>query len=162
MASIVLSSVGASLGNALLPGLGGIGGRVGSLLGRRLGSALDDDIGWFSDGDTEGARLENLRVQDSRYGLALPIVYGRVRIAGNVIWASELIETAHREKVGGGKGGGSSLSRGSRTTYSYSVHCAIALAVSPALGRAALGGIATIWADSKIIYQNGSFVDGVS
>ncbi|NCC03350.1 MAG: hypothetical protein EOM37_04795 [Proteobacteria bacterium] len=153
MASIILSSIGSSVGNALVPG---IGGRLLSALGRRAGRAIDREIGWSSSGDVkDGPRLENFQVQDSRYGIVIPTVFGRSRIAGNVIWTSGLIETAHENTVSGGKGGiGSSFSE-TRTTYSYSLNCAIAICAGE------IGGIETIWADSKIIYQNGIWKDGV-
>ncbi|MER2519726.1 MAG: phage tail protein [Bdellovibrionales bacterium] len=141
MASIVLQSVGSAIGNALIPGLGGI--LLGSL-GRSVGGLIDAKLGLGT--HIEGPRLTNLAAQDSRYGVGIPIVYGNLRVAGNVIWASDLIETRHEDNSGGGKGGGSSVSA---TTYTYSVHCAVALALGP------IGGIATIWADSKVIYRNG-------
>jgi hypothetical protein len=98
-----------------------------------------------------------LRVQDSRYGNGIPLVFGCARVAGNVIWASNLIETSHESSTGSGKGGviGGSFSGGSRTTYTYSLHCAAAICSGD------IGGIATIWADSKIIYQNGVWKSGV-
>lgn len=149
MASIVLQSVGSAIGNALIPGLGGI--LLGSL-GRSVGGLIDAKLGLGA--HIEGPRLSNLAAQDSRYGAGLPIVYGNLRVAGNVIWASDLIETRHEDDgSGGGKGGGSGVAT---TTYSYSVHCAVALALGP------IGGIATIWADSKVIYRNGIWGNGTA
>lgn len=152
MASILLSSVGASVGNALLPGLGG---RILGSIGRKFGRSIDQEIGWSSSTDVkDGARLENFKIQDSRYGLAIPLTFGQARVAGNVIWASDLIETAHKTEVGGGKGGVIGGGQ-TRTTYSYSINCAIAL------GEGEIGGIQTIWADSKVIYQDGVWLSGV-
>lgn len=147
MASIVLQSVGSAIGNALLPGFGGI--LLGSL-GRSVGGLIDAKLGLGE--HVEGPRLTNLAAQDSRYGAGLPILYGNLRVAGNVIWASDLIETKREDGGGGGKGGGSNVTA---TTYSYSVHCAVALGLGP------IGGIATIWADSKVIYRNGIWGNGV-
>lgn len=154
MASIVLSSVGSSLGNYVLPGLGG---RLLGAVGRQAGRYLDSEIGLSaSSGAKDGPRLESLKVQDSRYGIGIPVTIGRVRVAGNVIWVSDLIETSHENQTSGGKGG---ITEGvfgnSRTTYTYSIHCAIAI------GAGVVGSIDTIWADSKIIYQNGVWKDGV-
>src|ERR1700722_15301607 len=115
MASIVLHSVGAAVGNLLLPG---IGGAFFGVLGQAAGGLIDSQLGLG--GHVTGPRLDNLNVQDSRYGAGIPIVYGNARIAGNVIWSTDLIQTAHNQTVGG-KGGGSSENV---TTYTYSVHCA--------------------------------------
>jgi len=153
MASIVLSSAGAAIGNRILPGLGG---RILGGYARRLGKWIDVETGLERGREVkDGPRLESLRVQDSRYGAAIPIVYGCARVAGNVIWCSSLIETAHESQTGGGKGG--IIGGGaSRTTYSYSVHCAVAVCAGE------IGGIATVWADSKIIYQNGVWKSGTA
>ncbi len=152
MASIVLASVGASFGNAILPGLGG---QILGSIGRKFGRRLDQELGLSSSSSVkDGARLENFKIQDSRYGLAIPLTFGEVRVAGNVIWASDLIETAHETEVSGGKGGALSTSQ-TRTTYTYSLNCAIAL------GEGEIGSIQTIWADSKVIYQDGVWMSGV-
>lgn len=153
MASILLSSVGASVGNAILPGLGG---RLLGAFARKVGHVVDGEIGWSTrDVPKDGARLESFKVQDSRYGIAIPVMFGRARVAGNVIWVSDLIETAHEETVKGGKGGVvSDAFTSTRTTYTYSVNCAIAL------GEGEICGVQTIWADSKIIYQNGVWKSG--
>jgi hypothetical protein len=137
--------------------LPGLGGRLLSALGRRIGRTLDAEIGWsVSSQPKDGARLESFKVQDSRYGLGIPVCFGRSRLAGNVIWVSDLIETAHEETVSGGKGGvvGDTFSQ-SRTTYTYSLNCAIALC------EGEIGGIQTIWADSKVIYENGLWHNGI-
>src|ERR1700722_12782339 len=143
MASVILRSVGAAAGNVLLPGVGGaffgvVGAATGGLIDNRLGLGAS----------VTGPRLDNLSVQDSRYGAGMPIVYGNARIAGNVIWSTDLIQTEHTNNVSGGKGGafGGSVTS---TTYTYSVHFAAGIALGP------VGSIATIWADSTIIYQNG-------
>lgn len=151
MASIVLSSIGSSVGNALLPG---VGGRILAAAGRKLGAPLDDAIGWSeASSASDGKRLENFKVQDSRYGLAIPVSFGAVRVAGNVIWVSDLIETQHKEDTGLGKGGG--MTGSSRNTYSYCLHVAVALGEGP------IGDVRTIWADNKVIFQDGVWKAGL-
>ena len=148
MASIILRGVGTAVGNALLPG---IGGAFLGTLGSVAGSYIDGALGLGS--KIQGPRLDNLSVQDSRYGAGIPIVYGNARIAGNVIWSTDLIQATHTQNAGGGKGGfggGETV-----TTYTYSVHCAVGICAGP------IGGIATIWADSNVIYQDGVWADGV-
>jgi hypothetical protein len=146
MASIVLTAVG----NAALPGIGGL---VLGTLGRFAGGAIDQQLGLAGSRKLIGPRLENLKVQDSRYGAGIPMLYGRARVAGQVIWASDLQETTHEEQAaGGGKGGGGGFSS---TRYSYSLHCAIAI------GRGPLARLAAVWADGKQIYDGLNWKDGV-
>ena len=77
MASVVLKSVGAAVGNFFLPGIGGalLGG-----VGGNLGGVIDGQLGLGA--SSTGPRLENLAVQDSRYGAGIPLIYGNARVAG--------------------------------------------------------------------------------
>lgn len=148
MASIILKSAGAAAGS-VIPG---IGTYLGAALGGIAGGLVDQSLGLGA--HVTGPRLDSLSVQDSRYGAGIPIIYGSARIAGNVIWSTDLIQTSHSNSIGGGKGGGLGSSA-STTTYSYSVHCAVGIAAGP------IGAVATIWADSTIIYQNGTWASGI-
>jgi len=89
MATLVLTTVGTALG-------GSIGGALGSLIGQSI------DQGLFGPGARKGPRLGELSVQTSSYGSPIPRIYGALRVAGTVIWASDLIEEEVVE--GGGKG----------------------------------------------------------
>jgi hypothetical protein len=147
MASIVLTLAGSAAGNALLPGIGGaiLGG-----IGGALGGVIDRAVFGGGGRTVKGPRLDQLRIQDSSYGNGIPIIYGRNRLSGNVIWASDLHETITSEEVGGkGGGGGSTVEKAS-----YSVDCAIAIGEGP------IGSISTIWADSKEIYAGGQWKTG--
>jgi len=123
MATLVLTAVGTVVGSPIF-GLAAAG------LG--LGQAL-----FGSSGRREGTRLSDLAVQSSAYGAVLPRIYGRMRVAGSVIWATDIQESS--QNGGGGKG------KPKTTTYSYSVSLAIALSARPirAIGR--------VWADGKLI-----------
>ncbi|MDD3287431.1 MAG: phage tail protein, partial [Alphaproteobacteria bacterium] len=152
MASIVLSSIGSMIGGEIASG---IGGKLLGSIGKSLGGSLDKDLGLSSSTSRDGPRLENLKVQDSRYGGGIPVTFGQVRVAGNFIWASDLIETSHEDSSSGKGGTVSGITSSTRTTYSYSIHCAIAIASGE------IGGIETIWADSKVIYQDGQWKSGI-
>ncbi|NDE91630.1 MAG: hypothetical protein EB059_10960, partial [Alphaproteobacteria bacterium] len=76
-------------------------------------------------------------------------------VAGNVIWSSDLIESLSSNSAGG-KGGGASTSV---QKASYAVDCAIAFGMGAL--TASIGGIRTIWADSKIIYNDGVWSAGM-
>jgi Putative phage tail protein len=124
MATLIFSAVGTAIG-------GPIGGALGALVGQQLDQNL-----LFKPAAREGPRIQELAVQTSSYGTQIPRVFGRMRIAGSVIWATDLKETRNTE---GGKG------RPKTTTYSYSACFAVALSSRPieAIGR--------IWADGKIL-----------
>ena len=55
---------------------------------------------------SEGPRLDSLQVQASTEGAPIPEIAGRVRIAGQIIWATKFKEVAKTEKQGGKGGGG--------------------------------------------------------
>jgi hypothetical protein len=145
MASILLTVAGSVAGNAILPGIGGaLLGSAGAMLGRTIDNAL------FGQSSIKGPRLDQLKVQDSSYGNGIPVIYGTARVSGNVIWASDLIETISTESAGGKGGGGAQIEKAS-----YAVDCAIALGFGP------VGAIRTIWADGKEVYGGGKWKGGV-
>ncbi|WP_439568719.1 phage tail protein [Sphingopyxis sp.] len=124
MATLVLTVVG-----------GFIGGPVGAAIGASLGQQVDAAI--FRPKGREGPRLADLKVQASTYGQQIPQLFGTMRVAGSVIWATDLIE--RRSKRGGGKG------RPSVTEYSYAVSLAVALSSRP------IRAIRRIWADGNLL-----------
>lgn len=147
MASIILSSVGATVGSSIGGSLGGfIGGRIGNFAGGFIDGGIFGSTRKLR--DVSGPRLSELGVQASTYGKMIPIVYGSVRIAGNVIWSRPIKETVTTTTTtsgggGGGKGGGGGRVSQTTTTYSYSVSMAIAICEGP------LDQIVRIWADAK-------------
>lgn len=96
--------------------------------------------GLFAENMT-GARLDGLELQTSTEGAFIPIVYGRMRVAGQVIWASRFTE--HEETQGGGKSGPSV------TQYRYSVSLAVGLCEGP------IAQIGRIWANGAELDQAG-------
>jgi Putative phage tail protein len=124
MATLVLGSLGTALG-------GPLGGAVGSLLGQAVDTSL------FASPPRQGPRLGDLSVQTSTYGTPIPQVFGSMRVAGTVIWATPLKESA--QLVGGGKGQSGSVA------YGYSVSLAVALSSRRSVG------IKRIWADGKLL-----------
>ncbi|MFM5918221.1 MAG: phage tail protein [Novosphingobium sp.] len=124
MATLILSAVGQYFG-------GPIGSTIGALVGRQIDSLI------FKPGDREGPRLNELKVTTSSYGVAIPRQFGRMRVAGQIIWATDLVE--HREKQGNGKGNPSTVN------YTYTASFAVALSSRP------LRSIGRIWADGKLV-----------
>ncbi len=84
----------------------------------------------------EGRRLSDVPVLRSREGAAIPRVFGRMRLGGQLLWASELREQAHES--GGGKGGPSAPRQ---RHYSYRLDFAIALC------EGLISSIGRIWVD---------------
>ncbi|WP_417667332.1 baseplate multidomain protein megatron [Roseibium sp.] len=143
MATLILTAAGQALGGTAggLFGLGSLGGILGKAAGAIAGNAFDQSL--FGTSRTiETGRLANLSVQASNEGASLPKVYGRVRLAGQVIWATRFEEEVTEERQGG-KGGG-----GSKTTvrsYAYFANFAVALCEGP------VTRIGRIWADGKLL-----------
>lgn len=124
MATLILTAVGTALG-------GPIGGALGALAGQQVDQRL------LAPGPRQGPRLGDLSVQTSTYGGDIPRLFGTLRVAGTVIWATDLIES--RGTSGGGKG------RPRTVTYSYSASFAVALSARP------IRAIRRIWADGKLL-----------
>ncbi|WP_395329939.1 phage tail protein [Novosphingobium sp. BL-8H] len=124
MATLVFSAIGNMVG-------GPVGGAVGSLVGNQFDTAI------FGTPNRQGARLKELDVTTSSYGQPIPRYFGWMRVAGQMIWAADLVE--HSEVLGGGKGAATV------TNYSYTASFAVALSSRPIrdLGR--------IWADGKLL-----------
>ena len=121
------------------------GGPVGGAIGSAIGAAIAYEL--FPPDPVKGPRLADLKAQVSSYGGSIPRAWGTVRMAGNVIWASDLIETEKTEEVGG-KGGGPDVA-----TYSYSINCAVGICVGP------VAGIRKIWADTELVYDVSDLTD---
>ena len=124
MATLILSAVGQYFG-------GQIGSTIGALVGRQIDSLI------FKPGDREGARLTELKITTSSYGVPNARQFGRMRVAGQIVWATDLIE--HREKHGNGKGNPATIN------YSYTASFAVALASRP------IKSVGRIWADGKLV-----------
>ncbi len=123
MASLLLSSAGAALGGAIFGPIGAIAGRiVGAVAGNVIDHAL---FGSSTTRHVEGPRLSDLDVMASTEGAPIPRVYGRARLAGQVIWATRLEEVVTtRTDPGGGKGGGGGPTT-TTTIYTYFANFAV-------------------------------------
>lgn len=131
MAVLALAAAGAALAPA---GYAAIGWSIGMVAGQMLFPGSLPDV--------QGPRIGDLRAQQSTYGAAIPIIYGTYRVAGNVIWSTDLLETANTVTQGG-KGGPSQT----QTTYTYRVSMAVLIGEGP------ITGIRKIWADGRLIYN---------
>jgi len=94
----------------------------------------------------EGPRLESLHIQTSRDGAPMPRVFGRIRIAGQVIWASQFRESVSETSQGGGGKGGDAKVR----NYSYSISFAIGLC------EGEISSVERLWANGQSL-QKGDY-----
>lgn len=133
MATLLLAAAGSAVGGLL----GGVGAVVGQAVGGIAGALIDRSL-LRSGRSVDGPRLTDLDVQSSTEGNAIPRVYGRVRLSGQVIWATRHEETAVSTNSGG-KGGTSS------TSYKYHANFAVALCEGP------IHRISRVWADGTLI-----------
>jgi hypothetical protein len=124
MATLILSTVGTLVG-------GPVGGAIGAIIGQQIDSRV------FAPKGRRGPRLNELAVQSSSYGSAIPKLFGTNRVAGTVIWATDLKET--KRKVSSGKGQPKS------TVYSYSASFAVALSARRIVR------VGRIWADGNLL-----------
>ncbi len=125
MATLVLTTVG-----------GIVGGPIGAAIGGLLGQAVDRDL-LFRPAGRQGPRLTELSVQTSSYGTQLPRVFGTMRVAGCVIWSTDLIESHATSSSGKGQP--------SVTNYSYSASFAVVLSAR------SVAEVRRIWADGNLL-----------
>jgi hypothetical protein len=121
VATLVFSTVGTVLG-------GPLGGAIGALIGQSIDQT-------FLAPAPRGPRLGDLSVQTSSYGTQIPRIYGTMRVAGSIVWATDLVESA---ATAGAKGQPD-------TVFSYAVSFAVALSSRRA------SSIGRIWADGKLL-----------
>ncbi len=124
MATLLFSAIGTLIG-------GPLGGAIGALAGRQVDGLL------LGSSSREGPRLAELAVTTSSYGMPVARQFGKMRVAGQIIWSSDLIE--HSGRHGNGKG------KPSTVEYSYTASFAVALSSRP------INQIGRIWADGKLL-----------
>ncbi|MEO1139178.1 MAG: glycoside hydrolase TIM-barrel-like domain-containing protein [Pseudomonadota bacterium] len=138
MATVVLSAAGAALGGTVGGSLIGLSmAAVGRFAGAVIGRSIDQRLMGSGSDTVETGRVSRLRLTGTGEGDAVAQVFGRMRLAGQVIWATEFRETASTSG-GGGKGG---PPRPKVTQYSYSLSLAVAVC------EGEISHIGRIWAD---------------
>ncbi|MFQ1700672.1 glycoside hydrolase/phage tail family protein [Loktanella agnita] len=144
MATIVLSAAGAALGGAVGGSVLGLSMAViGRAAGAAIGRHIDQQLFGAGSEPVESGRVDRIRLTASSEGADIQQVYGRMRVAGQVIWASRYHEKSKTE--GGGKGVPSTPEV---TEYTYSVSLAVALCEGP------ISRVGRIWADGAEVAQS--------
>lgn len=137
MATLAFSVAGQVVGG--LVG-GPFGATVGRALGALAGSAIDSVLFGEDSGETVG---RDVRLQSATEGGAISRIYGWNRVAGNIIWATEL------ERIAGQSAGAKGLSSQASESETISANFAVALCEGEVthLGR--------IWADGELLDTEG-------
>ncbi|MCB2116555.1 MAG: glycoside hydrolase TIM-barrel-like domain-containing protein [Rhodobacteraceae bacterium] len=137
MATILLSAAGASIGVGFGGSFLGLSGAViGRAVGATLGRVIDQRLMGSGSQSVETGRIDRFRLTGASEGAPVGQVWGRMRVSGQVIWASRFKETVRTS--GGGKG---APSQPEVREYSYSVSVAVALC------EGEITRVGRIWAD---------------
>jgi hypothetical protein len=149
MATLALTVAGAAVGNALLPAgvtlLGATltGAAIGAQAGALAGSFVDRALLGASGQSRAlaGPRLSELRVTGSSEGAPIPRLYGRARLGGQLIWATDFEEEVVTATQSGGGKGGALGPQSKSVEYRYSASFGVALC------EGEIAGIGRVWAD---------------
>ena len=144
MATILLSAAGAAIGGSVGGTLAGLSSvAIGRAVGATLGQVIDNRLLGAGSDAIETGRIERFRLTRASDGGAIAQVYGRMRVGGQVIWASDFQETATTS--GGGKGAPAAPKT---TSYSYSVSLSVALC------EGEISSVARVWADGEEVARD--------
>jgi len=144
MATILLSAAGAAIGGSVGGTLAGLSSvAVGRAVGATLGKAIDQKLLGAGSDPIESGKVDRFRLTGVGDGAPIAQVYGRMRLGGQVIWASDFTETA--TTTGGGKGAPSTPKT---TQFSYSVSLAVAVCEGEILR------IGRVWADGEEVARD--------
>ena len=145
MATLVLGAAGAAIGGSLGGSVLGLSAAViGRAAGATVGRALDQRILGSGADAVEHGRIDRFRLTGASEGAAIPRLTGRMRVGGQVIWASRFKES--RSTSGGGGKGGPKAPK--TTSFTYSVSFALALC------EGEIRRIGRIWADGEEVARD--------
>jgi len=140
MATLLLSAAGAAVGAGFGGTVLGLSGAViGRAIGATLGRVIDQRILGAGSDPVDVGRIDRLRLTGAGEGAPIGQLWGRMRLGGQVIWATEFAETVRRRRTGKG------APKPKVNDYSYSVSLAIALCEGEILR------VGRIWADGNEI-----------
>ena len=88
----------------------------------------------------EGPRLNDRKLQSSTYGNAIPIVYGTYRLAGTVVWGTDLEEVATSSGGGAAARAAPTKAPAPSTPITLTLRCCCARAPLPAYAACGLTG----------------------
>ncbi len=154
MATILLSAAGAALGGAIGGTVAGlstavIGRAVGATVGRMIDQRLMSQSVMGAGSEViETGRLDRFRLTETGEGAPVATIFGRMRVGGQVIWASDFLESRKKSTQSTGGKGSSSQTEVTTVSYSYSISLAVAV------GAGEIADVSRVWADGKEIPQS--------
>lgn len=141
MATIALSAAGMALGGSIGGSVLGLSmATIGRAAGAAIGRRIDQQLLGSGSEPVDSGRVDRFRVTSATEGADVQQIYGRMRVPGQVIWASSFNESS--AKSGGGKGAPPTPEV---TSFSYTVSMAIALC------EGEISRVGRIWADGAEI-----------
>ncbi|KMW56589.1 Gene Transfer Agent host specificity protein [Candidatus Rhodobacter oscarellae] len=145
MATIVLSAVGFAAGSAINSTVFGLSTAIiGRAIGATIGQVIDQRIMGRGSEVVETGQVDRFRLTSASEGTPVQTLYGRVRVPGQVIWATRFQEHVTTTEGSGGKGAPRPATPTTRE-YSYSISLAVALC------EGEISGVNRIWADGQLI-----------
>ncbi|MDF1729563.1 MAG: glycoside hydrolase TIM-barrel-like domain-containing protein, partial [Sulfitobacter sp.] len=140
MATILLSAAGAAIGGSVGGTFAGLSSvAIGRAVGATLGRVIDQRLMGQGGEAVETGKVDRFRLTNAGEGDPIKRLYGRMRVSGHVIWASDFLESS-TTTGGGGKGS----RRGPETTeYTYSVSLAVAIC------EGEVTHVGRVWADGE-------------
>jgi len=140
----------------LLTAAQGVGGAVakggiGAFLARTVATTAASYAAGYADRlifgprkrKVEGPRLDSFQVQASQEGAPILRVFGRARVAGQLIWAANFKETSSQTTESTGGKGGRPAAQTTYTEYLYSISFAVGLC------EGEIDRVGRVWADGK-------------
>ncbi|MFQ6553315.1 glycoside hydrolase/phage tail family protein [Aestuariibius insulae] len=147
MATLVLSAAGMAIGGTIGGSVLGLSTAViGRAAGAALGRVIDQRLMGSGSQTVEVGRVDRFRLTGASEGTAIPRIFGRMRVSGQVIWASKFREKTKTSGGGGGKGGAPSQPK--TKEYSYYINMAVALCDGE------ISRVGRVWADGVEIARD--------
>ncbi|MEL6608709.1 MAG: hypothetical protein AAFO93_07340 [Pseudomonadota bacterium] len=141
MATLLLSAAGAALGGTVGGSILGVSAAaLGRAAGATLGRVIDQKLLGTGSSAVETGKIDKFRLTGAGEGAPIGQLYGRMRLGGQVIWATQFLERA--TTTGGGKG---QPAQPKTTEYSYSISVAVALC------EGEISRVGRVWADGEEI-----------
>ncbi len=142
MATLVLAAAGSAIGGAIGGSVAGLSTAIiGRAVGATLGRAIDERLLGGGGAAVETGKVDRFRLTNASDGAPMVQLYGRMRLGGQVIWATEFTETSSTTSQGGK---GTTPSR-TTTSYSYSLSLAVAICAGE------IAHVSRLWADGEEI-----------
>ena len=140
MATLVLAAAGSAVGGAIGGSVAGLSTAIiGRAVGATLGRVIDERLLGSGSAAVETGKVDRFRITTGSDGEPMAQVFGRMRLGGQVIWATEFVETATTTSSGG-KG---SAPKRTTTSYSYSLSMAVAICAGE------ITRVSRVWADGE-------------